>query len=138
VNISTGTLQEPAAGQLSTDSTLTGAPEKLEGEALEEEAANFADNLRHLFTRSIGMHEKPEKEGDPLEGKVPKPVRKAAKNIKEAGSGPGHVQERAELTQEPMEKILWDKLKPEKLDPILKKVPHTLGEIADNWERAYK
>ncbi|KAK5188813.1 hypothetical protein LTR92_011175 [Exophiala xenobiotica] len=59
VNIMTGGIQKPQAGQLGTNDTLTGAPEKQPGEAMEEEAANFVDNVRHNLQRAIGMHSKP-------------------------------------------------------------------------------
>lgn len=135
VDISKGTLKEPQAKQLGTFNTLTGAPEKHDGEAVEQEAANFADNIRHLVTRSIGMHGGQDEGGDPLEGKVPKPVRKAVRKVQAEGQAAGHVQEEADPVQKPMEEMLWEKVKPEKLDPILKNVPHVLGEIADNYER---
>jgi hypothetical protein len=138
VDISKGTLKEPQAKQLGTSNTLTGAPEKHENKAVEQEAANFADNLRHLITRSIGMHGSSDEGGDPLEGKVPQPVRKAVRKVQAEGQAAGHVQEAPDPVQQPMEDMLWDKVKPEKLDPILKNVPHVLGEIADNYERCAK
>jgi hypothetical protein len=138
VNISTGGIQKPQAGQLGTFNTLTGAPEKQEGEAVEEEAANFVDNLRHVVMRAVGMHEKQERDGDPLEGKVPKPVRKAVKAIKAEGSAPGHATEDTDQTQKPMEELLWSKAKPENLAPVITTAPHVVGEIVDNWERFAK
>lgn len=138
VDISKGTLKEPQAKQLGTINTLTGAPEKHEGEAVEQEAANFADNIRHIMTRSIGMHENHHEGGDPLEGKVPKPVRNAVRKVQAQGQAAGHTQEEADPVQQPMEDMLWDKVKPEKLDPMLKNIPHVLGEIADNYERVAK
>lgn len=138
VDISKGTLKKPQAKQLGTFNTLTGAPEKHEGEAVEQEAANFADNIRHLVTRSIGMHKGQDEGGDPLEGKVPKPVRKAVRKVQAEGQAAGHVQEESDPVQKPMEEMLWEKVKPENLDPILKNVPHVLGEIADNYERFAK
>jgi hypothetical protein len=140
VDISKGTLKKPKAKQLGTTNTLTGAPEKQEGEAVQQEAANFADNVRHLITRSIGMHKEEDEGGDPLEGKLPKPVRKAVRKVQAEGeeAAAGHAEEEADPVQKPMEEMLWDKVKPEKLDPILKSVPHVLGDIADNYERFAK
>lgn len=138
VDISKGTLKKPQAKQLGTFNTLTGAPEKHEGEAVEQEAANFADNIRHLITRSVGVHKSQDEGGDPLEGKVPKPVRNAVRKVQAEGQAAGHVQEEEDPVQKPMEEMLWDKVKPEKLDPILKNVPHVLGELADNYERFSK
>ncbi|KAK5212414.1 hypothetical protein LTR72_012372, partial [Exophiala xenobiotica] len=138
VNIMTGGCQKPQAGQLGTNDTLTGAPEKQPGEAMEEEAANFVDNVRHNLQRAIGMHNKPQQEGDPLEGKVPKPVREAVKAVQAAGSAPGHITETTDQTQEPMEEIIWAGVNPETVANILDVAPHVVGEVADNWERVAK
>lgn len=139
VDISKGTLKKPQAKEgLGTSNTLTGAPEKQEGEAREQEAANFADNIRHLITRSIGMHEGNDEEGDPLEGKVPAPIRKGIRKVQAEGQAAGHTQEPSDPVQKPMEEMLWEKVKPEKLDPILKQVPHVMCELADNYERFAK
>lgn len=98
--------RQHAAGQLGTLDSLMGAPEKQEGEAVEEEAANFVTNVSHLVQRAVGMHEKDKNDGDLLEGKVPKPVQKAVKAVKAKGSGEGHATETNDQTQEPMEQIL--------------------------------
>ncbi|EKD20123.1 hypothetical protein MBM_02075 [Drepanopeziza brunnea f. sp. 'multigermtubi' MB_m1] len=135
VNMSTGGLQQPASGQLGTLDSLTGASEKQQGEAVEEEAANFVHNVRHLVQRAVGMHEKERGDGDPLEGKVPKPVRKAVRAIKAKGTNEGHATEEDDQTQGPMENILWDKASPEKLAKVMKIAPHVVGEFVDNWER---
>ena len=138
VDISTGGLQKPQAGQLGTTNTLTGAPEKEAGEAAEEEAANFVDNIRHLLGKAIGMHDSSEKEGDPLEGKVPKPIRNVAKTIKAAGAAPGHSSDPNDQTQQPMEEIIWGEANPKQIDLFMKNAPHVLGEFVDNWERFAK
>ncbi|KAK2623524.1 hypothetical protein QTJ16_007078 [Diplocarpon rosae] len=135
VNINTGGLQKPASGQLGTLDSLTGAPEKQQGEAVEEEAANFVDNLRHLVQKAVGMHENEKHDGDPLEGKVPKPVRNGVKAIKATGTTDGHATETNDQTQQPMEEVLWDKANPQKLAEVMKTAPHVVGEIVDNWER---
>ncbi|KAF7917533.1 hypothetical protein EAE99_009199 [Botrytis elliptica] len=135
VNMGTGGLQKPQAGQLGTSNTLTGAPEKQEGEAVEEEAANFVSNIHHMVERAIGMHEKKQNEGDPLESKVPKPIRNAAKAVHSAGFAPADTGNDKYMTQKPMEEMLWDKASPEKIEPIIQTVPHIIGEIVDNWER---
>ncbi|TGO21385.1 hypothetical protein BPAE_0223g00140 [Botrytis paeoniae] len=135
VNMGTGGIQKPQAGQLGTSNTLTGAPEKQEGEAAEEEAANFVSNIHHMVERAIGMHEKKQNEGDPLESKVPKPIRNAAKAVHSAGLAPVNTGNDKYLTQKPMEEMLWDKVSPKQIEPIIQTVPHIIGEIVDNWER---
>ncbi|KAK0124803.1 hypothetical protein ONS96_008684 [Cadophora gregata f. sp. sojae] len=135
VNMNTGGLQNPASGKLGTDDSLTGAPEKQQGEAIEEEAANFVKNVRHMVQKAVGMHEKDQNEGDPLEGKVPKPVRKAVKAVKAEGTSDGHATEEDDQTQKPMEDVLWKKANPENLADMMEVAPHVVGEIVDNWER---
>lgn len=139
VNITTGSFQKPQAGQLGTNYTLTGAPEKQPGEAIEEEAANFVTNLRHNIQKALGMHSKQQNGGDPLEGKVPRPIRNAVKAVKSAGSAPGHLTETTDQTQEPMEEMIWNNGgNPESIAKVLDIAPHIIGEIADNWERFAK
>ena len=84
------------------------------------------------------MHNKPQHDGDPLEGKVPKPVRKVVKAVQAAGSAPGHVTESTDQTQEPMEEIIWAGVKPESIAKVLDVMPHVVGEVADNCERFVK
>ncbi|KAJ5567070.1 hypothetical protein N7535_006376 [Penicillium sp. DV-2018c] len=135
VNLRTGGVQKPQAGQLGTNDTLTGAPEKQPGEAVEEEASNFVVNVRHNIQRALGQHNNPREEGDPLEGKVPKPIRSALKTVHDAGSAPGHFTEKMDQTQQPMEEIIWAGVNPESIAKFLDTLPHVIGEIVDNWER---
>lgn len=138
VSINHGGLQTPAAGQLGTADSLTGAPEKQEGEAIEEEAANFVTNIRHIIQRVMGSHDDDDEGGNPLEQKIPRPIRKGMKAVKSAGAAPGHTGPPTDQTQKPMEDLLWQQLKPEKLEEIRKQVPHIIGELVDNWERFSK
>jgi hypothetical protein len=140
VNIRTGGIQKPQAGLLGTNDTLTGAPQKQPGEAVEEEAANFVENVRHNIQRAVGMHnnQKQDGDGDPLEGKVPKPISKAVKSVQSAGSAPGHVTESTDQTQQPMEEMIWAGVNPESIANFLDIAPHVVGELADNWERFAK
>ncbi|KAJ5935933.1 hypothetical protein N7454_005231 [Penicillium verhagenii] len=137
VNTRTGGIQKPQAGLLGTNDTITGAPEKQLHEAIEEEAANFVKNLRHNIQRAIGMHNSQQQDGDgdPLERKIPKPISKAIKAVKSAGSAPGHVTESTDQTQQPMEEIIWAGVNPESIAKFLDMSPHLIGELADNWER---
>lgn len=140
VNIRTGGLQKPQAGLLGTNNTLTGAPEKQSHEAIEEEAVNFVENVRHNIQRAVGIHNNPQQDGDgdPLEGKIPKPISKALRAVQSADSAPGHVTECTDQTQQPMEEIIWAGVNPESIAKVLDIVPHVIGELADNWERFAK
>jgi hypothetical protein len=138
VNIKTGGLQKPQAGKLGTDDTLTGAPEKQPYEGIEEEAANFVNNIRHNIQKAVGMHKEEQEGGDPLEGKIPKPIRKAVKAVQNEGAGAGHIGESTDQTQEPMEQLIWKGVNPESISKLMDVAPHVVGEIADNWERFAK
>jgi hypothetical protein len=138
VSINTGGLQTPAAKQLGTTDTLTGAPEKCEGEAVEEESANFVANFQHLIMKAMGAHDGEDGEGDPLEGKVPESVRHFLKTLKAESSGTGAPADGDKQTQKPMEDVIWTIAKPENLTPILKAAPHVLGDIVDDLERLAK
>jgi hypothetical protein len=138
VNVSSGGLQKPQAGQLGTRDTLSGAPESQVGEAKEEEAAKIVHNIRHIIQKTIGMHEEEQNAGDPLEGKIPKPIRKGVQNIKAAGTSSGHATGEEGMTEGPMEQMIWEKANPEKLAPLIDLAPHAIGELVDNWERFEK
>jgi hypothetical protein len=140
VNIRTGEIQKPQAGLLGTNDTLTGAPEKQPHEAIEEEAANFVENIRHNIQRAVGMHKNQQQDGDgdPLEGKIPKPISKALRTVQSAGSAPGHVTECTDQTQQPMEEIIWAGVNPESIAKVFDIAPHVIGELADNLERFAK
>jgi hypothetical protein len=138
VNIQTGGLQTPQAGKLGTDDTLTGAAEKQPHEAIEEEAANFVKNIRHNIQKAVGMHNEENPEGDPLEGKLPKPIRKAVKAVQNEGAAAGHIGENNDQTQEPMEELIWKSVNPKSISRFMDVAPHVVGEVADNWERFAK
>ncbi len=72
INICTGGLQKPQAGQPGSFNIATGAHETHQGEAVEEEAESLVANIWYLLSRAVGMHKKPGNPGDSsLEDKVP-------------------------------------------------------------------
>lgn len=136
VNISNGEIENPQAGQLGTTNTLTGAPEKIEGEAVDEEASNFVQNLQHLMQQAIGMQQG--QDSNKLESMIPDSLKDAGKAVKSAGVAPETSSEGYRQTHKPMEQIIWDKVNPEQIEYISKAAPHVLGEIVDTWERLQK
>lgn len=48
----TGGIQKPPAGVLGSDDSLTGAPEKHQGEAVEQEASNFVNSFTSIALSS--------------------------------------------------------------------------------------
>jgi hypothetical protein len=127
----TGGIQKPKAGVLGSDDSLTGAPEKHQGEAVEQEASNFVNSFTHIaLSSAAGKHPQgdPHNEGDSkLESSAPDPTNIAldASNAKDKASG-GQPNAVHDKTKQPMEEAMWSKTRP---------VMHTLADIADGWER---
>lgn len=140
VNTRTGELQKPQSGQLGTTNTITGAPEKAPGEAREEEAANFVNNIRHIISHALSTHDNMASDGNPFQGQVPKSLQSAIKSVRAAGAAPAHTTENTgkDMTQKPMEELLWSQARPKIIDPMVKNFPHVVGEVVDYWERFAK
>lgn len=133
IDSKTGGIKKPAAGVLGSDNSLTGAPEKHQGEAVEQEASNFVSGIGHIALASaVGKHP----QGDPhqdddhassLESATPDPTNIAvvasdAQN-KVAGDTPATSHDK---TKKPMSDAMWSKTRP---------IMHALADIADGWER---
>jgi hypothetical protein len=113
----TGGIQKPPAGVLGSDDSLTGAPEKHQGEAVEQEASNFVNSFTSIaISSAAGKHP----QGDPhdedqskLESNAPDPTDIAigASDAKEkaAGGEPNSVHDK---TKEPMSAAMWSKTRP--------------------------
>lgn len=72
VDMSTGGVQKPSANVLGSHDSITGAPEKLKGEAAEQEASNMITSVASVAVGSIaGKHDQGTPEDAPLEGSVP-------------------------------------------------------------------
>jgi hypothetical protein len=127
----TGGVQKPAAGVLGSDDSLTGAPEKHQGEAVEQEASNFVNSFTSIaISSAAGKHP----QGDPydegqskLESIAPDPsdIAMGASDAKEkaAGGEPNTIHDK---TKEPMSAAMWSKTRP---------IMHGIADIADGWER---
>ena len=133
IDSKTGGVKTPTAGVLGSDNSLTGAPEKHQGEAVEQEARNFVNSFTSIaISSAAGKHP----EGDPheqeegassLEDRTPDPTNMAmgaadAKS-KTLGREPNAVHDK---TKEPMSAAMWSKTRP---------VMHVIANIADGWER---
>ncbi|KAH8597295.1 hypothetical protein B0O99DRAFT_508417 [Bisporella sp. PMI_857] len=133
IDSKTGSAKKPTAGVLGSDNSLTGAPEKHHGEAVEQEASNFVNNFTSIALSSAtgkhpqgDQHDADEVSGG-LEDRSPDPtgfVHSAidAKN-KTAGGNPTATHDK---TKEPMSAAMWSKTRP---------VMHVIADIADGWER---
>jgi Protein of unknown function (DUF3292) len=127
----TGGVQKPAAGVLGSDDSLTGAPEKHQGEAVEQEASNFVNSFASIaISSAAGKHPQgdPHDEGQSkLESNAPDPsdIAIGASDAKEkaAGGEPNTIHDK---TKEPMSAAMWSKTRP---------IMHGIAGIADGWER---
>jgi hypothetical protein len=131
VDAKTGGLKKPTAGQLGSDDSLTGAPEKHEGEAVEQEASNFVSGFASItLSAAAGKHpeNKLQDEEGAIDTNVPDPSNIAAKAVMAKQSAAGGKVEH-DKTKQPMEEAMWAQMRP---------IMHIIGDIADGWERFAK
>jgi hypothetical protein len=124
-------LKKPNAGQLGSDGSLTGAPEKHEGEAVEQEASNFVSSFAAItISAAAGKHPENElqDEGGAIDKNVPDPTNIATKATVAQQSAAGDTVKH-DKTKQPMEQAMWGQMRP---------IMHIIGDIADGWERFAK
>lgn len=130
VNSKTGGIQKPKAGVLGSTDSATGAPEKHQGEAVEQEASNLVSGIATVaMSSAVGRHDQGEQEDSSLDKAAPDPTSMAgvAADSKTSASGAdGISEEKHDKTKQPMEEAIWGKMRP---------VMHALGDVADGWER---
>ncbi|EJD34906.1 hypothetical protein AURDEDRAFT_140476 [Auricularia subglabra TFB-10046 SS5] len=128
VDSDTGHIQRPRAGHLGSGDTVTGAPEKHPGEAVEQEASNFVTGFASIALSSAT--ETRAEEDDKMDnfGKVvpdAHQLARAAVDAQEAAAGdPPHVKH--DKTKTPMQEAMWQQARP---------VMHALADVCDTWER---
>ncbi|KAK6598181.1 hypothetical protein H4I95_08791 [Botrytis cinerea] len=115
IDSTTGGIKKPTAGVLGNDTSLTGAPEKYRGEAVEKEASNFGDPSSDEAAPSA------------LEDATPDLTNLAVHAADAKGSSAGdQTNSLHDKTKEPMSAAMWSKTRP---------VMHTIADISDGWER---
>ncbi|KAI9760589.1 MAG: hypothetical protein M4579_001558 [Chaenotheca gracillima] len=130
VSSNTGEMKKPAAGMLGTHDSLTGAPEKHQGEAVEQEASNFVNSLASIgISSAVGKHPQGEieEDTDAVGKNMPDPTAIAtrASDAQDAAAG-ATPNVKHDKTKQPVEEAMWGKTRP---------VMHILANIADAWER---
>jgi hypothetical protein len=133
IDSKTGGVKKPTAGVLGSDNSLTGAPEKHQGEAVEQEASSFVNSFTSIaISSAAGKHPQGDPHGEEegassLEDRAPDPTNMALNaadaKIKSAGGQPDAVHDKA---KEPVAAAMWSKTRP---------VMHTIADISDGWER---
>jgi hypothetical protein len=130
IDSKTGGIQSPPAGMLGSPDSLTGAPEKHQGEAVEQEASNFVVGFTSIAIASAageGPISDPGHEESKLEGIAPDPIDMAGNiaDVKDKAEG-GTPSATHDKTKEPVAQAMWSKTRP---------VMHAIAGMADGWER---
>lgn len=133
IDSKTGGIKKPTAGVLGSDNSLTGAPEKHQGEAVEQEASNFVNGFTSIaISSAAGKHPQGDPHGDEdgassLEDRAPDPtnISLGAADAKNRSAG-GQPNAKHDKTKEPMSAAMWSKTRP---------VMHGIADISDGWER---
>ncbi|ATY65355.1 hypothetical protein A9K55_001236 [Cordyceps militaris] len=115
----------PPAGVVATDDTLTGAPEKVAGEAVEQEAHSFVNTLGSVaLSTTIGG---PASDDDDDVGTAPG-ADKLVQNVSEAKAtaAEGDARTARNETRQPAAKMVWQRARP---------FMHAVTDLVDTWER---
>lgn len=128
VDSKNGGVQRPRAGVLGSKDSLTGAPEKYRGEAVEQEASNLVNSVAGVAIGSAaGKHDPAVPDDASMEDKIPDVTDVASKvgDLQDSASGavPTHKHDK---TNKPVSDAVWTKMKP---------IMHVLGNITDTYER---
>lgn len=128
VSSKTGGIQRPKAGVLGSHDSATGAPEKHQGEAVEQEASNLVSGIASVaISSAAGRHDQGDPEDSAAESSLPDPTKMAtaAANSKASVQGDATAVKH-DKTKQPVEDAVWEKMRP---------AMHVIGDIADGWER---
>ena len=132
VSSKTGGVQSPPAGVLGSHDSVTGAPEKYKGEAVEQEASNLVSGIASVaISSAAGRHDQssPDDKGGSkaLDASAPDPTKMASAAADAAASATGGDADAVQdKTKKPMEEAIWGKMRP---------AMHAIGDISDGWER---
>lgn len=133
IDAQTGGVQSPKAGVLGSHDSVTGAPEKHKGEAVEQEASNLVSGVASVaLSSAAGRHDQGAPGDDHVASKkldknAPDPTKMAGSLADAASSASGGQPEASQdKTKQPMEQAIWTKMRP---------AMHVVGDIADGWER---
>ena len=128
VSAKSGGVQAPPAGVLGSHDSATGAPEKFQGEAVEQEAHHFVTGIGTIaLSSAAGKHEQADPDKSPVDDAVPDPTNIATVGAdSQTTAAGGKAGANHDKTKQPMEEAMWTKMRP---------IMHTVGDVADGWER---
>ncbi|OKL64615.1 hypothetical protein UA08_00569 [Talaromyces atroroseus] len=128
VSSETGGVQKPRAGVLGSKDSVTGAPERYRGEAVEQEASNLVGSVASVAVGSAaGKHDQAVPDDAPMEDTVPDATDAPSQlaDLQSSASG-GVPSTKHDKTKKPMADTVWAKVKP---------LMHIMGEVTDTYER---
>jgi len=124
-----GGVTKPNAVMLGSTDSVTGAPENIKGEALENEASNFVTALGAIAMNVIlgkDPQGEPNKEEHGINVPMPEPNKMATMVATIKDKAEGIDKPSQDKTKVPMETIMWSKMRP---------LLHNLTLLNDTWER---
>lgn len=119
VSSESGGIQKPRAGVLGSQDSVTGAPERYRGEAVEQEASNLVDSVASVAVGTIVPDA-------PMENTISDATDTISQFGDSRASASGKIPStKHDKTKKPMIDAVWEKVKP---------FMHILGEITDTYE----
>ncbi|KAK5989347.1 hypothetical protein PT974_10865 [Cladobotryum mycophilum] len=125
IDSKTGGVKKPSAGVLATDDTVTGAPEKHEGEGVEQEAHSFVNSMATVvISTTAGKHP----QGDAYDDNTAPDPTQLAEDLSKARDKTDGEEATSEhdKTRKPISDAVWSKAGP---------AMHLISELVDTWER---
>ncbi|RJE26482.1 hypothetical protein PHISCL_01192 [Aspergillus sclerotialis] len=128
IDTDTGGVQKPKAGVLGSHDSITGAPERLKGEASEREAQSLMNSIGSLAVGStVGKHDQGVPENAPIESSVPDAMDITSNAADARAAAHGEVPEDShDKTRQPMNAAVMDGAG---------KAMRLIGDVVDHYER---
>ncbi|OJJ44292.1 hypothetical protein ASPZODRAFT_135098 [Penicilliopsis zonata CBS 506.65] len=128
VSSSTGGVQKPKAGVLGSHDSITGAPERLKGEAAEQEASNFVASVASVAVGSAaGKHDQASPTEETVEKDVPDPMEIVSRTADAQTAAKGDVPaDTHDKTRQPMKQAVMENAN---------LAMRVMSDITDTYER---
>ncbi|KAL2008350.1 hypothetical protein VTN00DRAFT_8332 [Thermoascus crustaceus] len=128
VSSETGGVQRPRAGVLGSHDSITGAPERHQGEAAEQEASNLVASVASVAVGSAaGKHDQGVPENAPIEGSIPDPMEITSTTADAQAAAHGKVPSpQHDKSKQPMREAVWTQTR---------RAMHVISDVTDMYER---